>query len=72
MKPSQPQRRKQGKPTRPAAPKSPPAKRKEPERTPSDDRIAERAYELYEQRGCLDGHALEDWTQAEREIRGAD
>ncbi|WP_447978996.1 DUF2934 domain-containing protein [Candidatus Nitrospira bockiana] len=30
--------------------------------------IAQRAYELYEQRGHGDGHALEDWLQAEREI----
>jgi len=28
-----------------------------------------RAYELYEQRGRQDGYALEDWLQAEREIR---
>ncbi|MGH7228499.1 MAG: DUF2934 domain-containing protein [Nitrospiraceae bacterium] len=34
-------------------------------------RIAKRAYELYEQRGGQDGYALEDWLQAEREIRGA-
>ncbi|HKW85955.1 MAG TPA: DUF2934 domain-containing protein [Nitrospiraceae bacterium] len=33
-------------------------------------RISKRAYELYEQRGYYDGYALEDWLQAEREIRG--
>ena len=27
-----------------------------------------RAYELYLQRGCRDGHADEDWLDAEREI----
>ena len=27
-----------------------------------------RAYELYEQRGRLDGHDLDDWLQAEDEI----
>jgi DUF2934 family protein len=27
--------------------------------------IRRRAYELYEQRGRADGHALEDWVQAE-------
>ena len=32
---------------------------------------AKRAYELFEQRGGQDGYALEDWLQAEREIRGA-
>jgi hypothetical protein len=31
--------------------------------------IAKRAYELYEQRGRQDGRAVEDWKQAEREIR---
>ena len=27
------------------------------------------AYELYQQRGCRDGYAEEDWLDAEREIR---
>ena len=31
-------------------------------------RIAERAYELYEQHGHQDGRANEDWAQAEREV----
>lgn len=31
-------------------------------------RISCRAYELYLQRGCRDGHALEDWLDAEQEI----
>lgn len=31
-------------------------------------RIALRAYELYLQRGEINGHAKEDWLQAEREI----
>jgi hypothetical protein len=31
--------------------------------------IARRAYELYEQEGRHDGHAVQDWMQAEREIR---
>jgi hypothetical protein len=31
--------------------------------------IAKRAYELYEQRGRQDGRAVQDWKQAEREIR---
>jgi DUF2934 family protein len=30
-----------------------------------------RAYELYEQRGRVDGFALDDWLQAEGEILGA-
>jgi len=36
------------------------------DRTPQ---IAKRAYELYEQRGRQDGQAVQDWGQAEREIR---
>jgi Protein of unknown function (DUF2934) len=30
--------------------------------------ISNRAYELYVQRGCRDGHAQEDWLDAEREV----
>lgn len=33
-------------------------------------RIAARAHELYEQRGCLDGYHMHDWLEAEREILG--
>jgi hypothetical protein len=32
-------------------------------------RIAKRAYEIYVQRGRQDGRAVEDWGQAEREVR---
>jgi len=40
-------------------------------KTPLDlpPQIATRAYELYEQRGRQDGGAVQDWGQAEREIR---
>lgn len=40
-------------------------------KTPSDltPQIAKRAYELYEKRGHQDGKAVQDWEQAEREIR---
>jgi len=40
-------------------------------KTPVDvtPQIAKRAYELYEQRGREDGRAVQDWGQAEREIR---
>ena len=31
--------------------------------------IAQRAYRLYEEQGRRDGHALEHWLQAEREIQ---
>jgi hypothetical protein len=37
----------------------------------SQDRVAQRAYELYCARGCEDGHDLDDWLQAERDVRGA-
>ncbi len=36
-----------------------------------EESIRRRAYELYEQRGRIDGFALDDWLQAEREILGA-
>jgi H+-transporting ATPase len=51
----------------PTKPKIDPAKAK----TPIDlaPQIATRAYELYEQEGHRDGHAVQDWTEAEREIR---
>jgi hypothetical protein len=35
-----------------------------------DERIRRRAYDLYEQRGRLDGHDMDDWLQAEAEMRG--
>ena len=31
-------------------------------------RIAQRAYELYEQRGYAHGHDREDWLEAERQL----
>jgi hypothetical protein len=34
------------------------------------DEIARRAYEIFEQRGRVHGHDLDDWLQAERELRG--
>jgi len=36
-----------------------------------EERIRQRSFELYEQRGRVDGYALDDWLQAEREILGA-
>jgi hypothetical protein len=33
-------------------------------------RIAERAYQLYEKRGCIPGHDAEDWLNAERLVLG--
>ena len=34
-----------------------------------EEEVAQRAYELYEQRGGEPGHAWDDWFQAERELR---
>jgi len=31
--------------------------------------VARRAYDLYLARGCEHGHDVEDWLQAERELR---
>ncbi|MGC2110865.1 MAG: DUF2934 domain-containing protein [Candidatus Korobacteraceae bacterium] len=35
----------------------------------TEEAIRERAYELYEQRGRLDGHAVDDWLAAEAEMQ---
>ena len=34
-----------------------------------EDKIRHRAYELYEQRAHEDGHELQDWLQAEAEVK---
>jgi Protein of unknown function (DUF2934) len=36
--------------------------------SPGGDDIARRAFELYCARGCEDGHDVQDWLQAEREL----
>ena len=33
------------------------------------DEISKRAYELWLQRDCAPGHDLDDWKQAEQELR---
>ena len=35
----------------------------------TQDAIAQRAYALYMARGCEDGHDVEDWFNAERELQ---
>lgn len=35
-----------------------------------EEEISRRAYELYEARGCEDGHDVEDWLRAEAEANG--
>lgn len=39
------------------------------DRPVSQEQIARRAYELFLDRGCQDGADLDDWLQAERELR---
>ena len=36
-----------------------------------EKKIERRAYELFEARGSEPGHELEDWLEAEREVRAA-
>jgi hypothetical protein len=45
--------------------------RMRPNSAQAQDRIALRAYALYEQRGRQEGRALEDWVNAERELASA-
>jgi hypothetical protein len=33
------------------------------------DKIAMRAYEKWQKRGCTHGHDLQDWVEAENELR---
>ena len=37
---------------------------------PMERQIQQRAYDLYERRGRTDGYDLDDWLQAESEIKG--
>lgn len=39
-------------------------------RSPSDEEIRMRAYEIYRERGEAPGSEMDDWLQAERERRG--
>jgi Protein of unknown function (DUF2934) len=48
-----------------------PRSRKPDLSTDIEERIRQRAFELHEQRGRVDGFALDDWLQAETEILGA-
>jgi hypothetical protein len=44
-------------------------KRASAARGPSQDEIEQRAYQIFLERGGTDGHAEEDWLQAEYEFR---
>jgi hypothetical protein len=41
----------------------------QPARAPSLQAIQQRAYELHFEQGCVHGRDLDDWLQAERELR---
>ena len=36
-----------------------------------EEQIRQRAYQLYEERGRLDGNAMQDWLTAEEEVTGS-
>jgi hypothetical protein len=64
-----PKASKQSKPNVAVAPKNSPAKlAMVPNTVPPQDRIRERAYELYESRGREPGQDEQDWLRAEREL----
>jgi hypothetical protein len=48
--------------------KLPPSSIKQPI---SEELIRRRAFDLYEARGCEDGHDLDDWLEAETELARA-
>jgi hypothetical protein len=47
-----------------------PPRRAAQETRSTDTEIARRAYDLYLARGREDGHDVEDWLEAERELNG--
>jgi hypothetical protein len=60
---------KQSKPTIAVTPKNSPAKlAMVSDKIPPQDRIRERAYDLYESRGREPGQDEQDWLRAEREL----
>ncbi len=40
-----------------------------PSQEPTEEEIRQRAYEIYLERGAAPGFELDDWLQAERELR---
>lgn len=39
--------------------------------TPPRDEVARRAYEIFQQRGSTPGSEVEDWLEAERQVRAS-
>ena len=48
------------------------ATKREAAAVPLEERIRQRAHEIYLQRGGQDGSELDDWLQAEQEILGSE
>ena len=63
--------RRQADPTVTTAADRSPRSRPDQLATITDADITRRAYELYLARGCADGHDVEDWVQAKRELHDA-
>ena len=61
--------KKSNKASAPASSRSP-KKRTTPPAQVTHGEVARRAYDLFLARGCEHGHDLDDWLQAERELRG--
>ena len=40
-----------------------------PQSEPTTEQIAQRAYEIYQARGGTEGQDIEDWLEAERQLR---
>jgi hypothetical protein len=53
------------------SPKTPTPIRSKPPDAEVEEQIRQRAYQLYEERACLDGNAMEDWLIAEEEVLGS-
>ena len=53
------------------SPKTPIPIRHKPPDAEVEEQIRQRAYQLYEGRGRLDGNAVEDWLMAEEEVLGS-
>jgi hypothetical protein len=43
-----------------------------PEQLPIEERVRQRAFEIYQERGGQDGSDMDDWLQAEDEMRVAE
>lgn len=53
------------------SPKTPIPIRPKPPNAEVEEQIRQRAYQMYEERGRLDGNAMEDWLTAEEEVLGS-